>query len=161
MDLFFTRLKFGHPEPLKALIDQPQSWKVYTICTERNPRSSTTFKDVSELEASDKTHARSAYVSLLGKAQNGFPLKDQYDKKRCHEVHSFIFNRIEITIYRIRTGDVRIYFCYLPPHKTIVLLKTKPKHKNELCTKEKNELQAIAEHVLQYSNPEYFESRVI
>lgn len=161
MEIFFTRLKFGHPKPLKALDDLPESWRVYTICIDRHIGSSTTFKDVSELESPDKIHARSAYTTLLGKAQNGFPLKDQYDEKKCHEVHSFDFNGIHSKIYRIRAGNIRIYFCYLPPHKTIVLLKTKPKHKKELCEKEKNELETIAKDVLQYSNPADFELRVI
>lgn len=161
MEIFFTRLKVGHPEPLKALEDFPESWKVYTICTNRHIGSSTTFKDVSELEDGDKVHARSAYTTLLGKAQIGQPLKDQYDEKKCHEVHTFDFNHSPSTIYRIRSGNVRIYFCYLPPHKTIVILKTKPKHKDKLGKSEKNELEAIARNVLQYSNPTTFQLSVI
>ncbi len=73
MPIYFTRLKIGHPEPLKALEDFSNSWKVYTICTNQSSRSSTTFKDVSELEAVDKIHARSAYKTLLGKAQTDLP----------------------------------------------------------------------------------------
>ena len=161
MTIFFTRLKVGYPGPLKSLKDFPESWKVYTICTNKHVGSSTTIKDVNELETPDKVHARSAYTTLLGKAQTGQPLKDQYDEKKCHDVHSFEFNGSEHTIYRIRSGDIRIYFCYLPPQKTIVILKTKPKHKEKLSTSEKNELEAIAKNVLQYSSPTEFEKRVI
>lgn len=161
MTIFFTRLKVGYPGPLKGPVDFPESWKVYTICTNQYPGSSTTITDVNLLEHTDKYSARSAFKTLLGKAQTGLPLKDQYDEKKCHEVHSFEFNEETHTIYRIRAGDVRIYFCYLPPSKTIVLLKTEPKHKDKLNKKEKNELEIIASSVLQYSKPAQFESRVI
>lgn len=161
MSLFFSRLKIGHPEPLKALEDFPESWKVYTICTDCHTGSSTTFKDVSELDALHKKLARSAYATLLGKAQTGQPLKDQYDEKKCHNVHAFDFNGALSTIYRIRAGDIRIYFCYLPPSKTIVILKTKSKHKDKLSKGDKNELETIARSVLQYSDPKHFALRQI
>lgn len=161
MTIFFTRLKVGYPGPQKALEDFPDSWKVYTICTNQYTGSSTTIADVKAMEEADKLQARSAYLTLLGKAQTGQPLDVLYDTKRCHDVYTFDFNNAPSTIYRIRAGDVRIYFCYLPPSKTIVLLKTKPKHKNELNKSEKNELETIARSVLQYSNPTHFESRVI
>ncbi len=167
MQLYFTRLKFGHPEPLKALEDFPESWKVYHICIGPHVGSSTTYRDVSELGDEDEVHAKKAYLTLLGKAQTGFPIKDQYDEKKCHDVHTFDLNKDlhkkqELhTIYRIRAGNIRVYFCYLPPNKTIVILKTRPKLKNELCQSEKNELEDIARSVLQYSNPAIFESRVI
>lgn len=161
MELFFTRLRVGHPEPLKGLEDFPKSWKTYTICTERNRGSSTTLEDVRNLEASDKTHARSAYRTLLEKAQNGLPLPEQYDEKHCHEAHSFDFNGTVVKIYRIRSGDIRIYFCYLPPSKMIVLLKTEPKRKDRLSKSEKRELESITKAVLQYADPSDFELRVI
>ena len=161
MPIYFTRLTVGYPGPLKKLEDFPDSWRVYTICKTPHIGSSTMIEDVRKLEKSEQTHARSAFITLLGKAQAGKPLKDQYDEKKCHEAHSFEFDGSPVKIYRIRSEDVRIYFCYLPPNKKIILLKIKPKRKNELSEHEKKQLEIIASDVLQYSDPTYFESRIV
>lgn len=160
MSVFFTRLKVGHPEPLRAPEDTEESWKVFTVCRDQNKASCSTRKDVSELERPDKEKARTAYVSLLNKAQAGQPFSAFYDEKQCHEAHTYNVNGAPFTIYRIRAGDIRIYFCYLPDKK-IILLKTRTKRKNDLSKGEKNELEKIANDVLQYLDSSKFMLRVI
>lgn len=160
MTIFFSRLKVGYPEPLKSLEDLPESWKIFTILSAPNRGACNTRKDVNELASEDKRKARLAFITLINRAQTGQPLSALYDKKRCHDAFSFYFNGSLFTIYRLRTADVRIYFCYLP-NKNIVILKTLSKRENKLSDGEESELENIARSVLQYSEPNNFMSRVI
>jgi hypothetical protein len=162
MSIYFTRLRVESPAPLKELEDWPGCWKVYTICANQSKNSSTTRKDVREMEVADAEKARSAYGNLLNRAYTGRPLETLYDEKQCHVVHKFDFNGSLFKIYRLRAGDIRVYFCYPPlGNKNIVLLKTQPKRNDNLSKGEKRELEGIARSVLQYSNLKDFMSRVI
>lgn len=163
MPVFFTRLKVGHPEPLKPPEDWEGSWRIYTVCTTSNPKSCTTRTDVSKLELKDKLAARQAYVTFTNRAQTGQNLKDLYDDKQCHEAHSFkltAHDDHEEKIFRIRSGVIRLYFLYLPDRR-IILLKTWPKRKDKLSQGEKLELEALARIVLDSVLTDGFELRKI
>ena len=160
MPLHFSRLRVGYPDPPKELVDYPNSWKVYTICNDEHRGSCTTRRDVGLLEFEDRKKARSAFITLLNRAQTGQPFTALYDEKRCHEAFEFDYDGTPTKIFRLRTGDVRIYFCYLP-NKNIVLLSTKSKREDKLNSGEKSELEYIARSILQFSDPYNFTSRVI
>jgi len=160
MTIFFSRLRIGYPEPLKEPEDTAESWRVYTVCSSLRRGSCTTRKDVRELGVEDQKKARKAFIALINRAKTGQPLSELYDKKRCHEAFEINFNGKPIKIFRLRTADVRIYFCYLP-NKVIVLLKTLSKREDDLSDGEKTEIENIARSVLQYAEPNLFTQRVI
>lgn len=172
MDVFFTRLKVGWPNPMTAPKDWDGCWRVYTICADNNRYSCTTRADVRNLESTqDQTDARSSYHDLLAKAHTGLVLAALYDETKCHEAHSFLFQTQqhakrncpdhEVKIFRIwGTGKIRIYFMYLP-NKCIVLLKTWAKRKNKLSNGEELELENMAKKVIECLCAHSFESREI
>lgn len=164
MSIYFTRLKVGYPEPLKAPDDWDGGWKIYTVCKTQNPRSCTTRADVDLLCKSDKLVARNTYVSFLNKAHTGQPLSTLYDEKQCHETHSFKWKAHddrEEKIYRIwGGGDIRVNFIYLPERR-IILIKTWPKRKDKLTDGDKLLLEQLARAVLETFESYDFESRKI
>lgn len=160
---FFTRLKIGHPGPLVAPKDTPNSWKVYHICETSNCGSSTTFSDVAQLDSMDTKQARETFIHLSNSAQTGLALNKLYDEKKCHEAHSFIPNGAshEEKIWRIwGSGAIRIYFIYLQDKK-IVILKTSPKRTSVLTKGEKKHLEDMAQMVLNCLAVHPFDEREI
>lgn len=159
---FFTRLKTGHPGPLKPPEDREGSWKVYHVCELADPRSSTTYADLAALEYKDKIQARETFEHLNNCAQTGLPLSSLFDEKQCHPAHAFTpeYQNHEEKIWRIRGGPIRVYFIYLP-EKRIVILKTSAKRKDKLSEREKKELEALAKIVCTCVVTFGFEGRVI
>ena len=51
-------------------------------------------------------------------------------------------------IWRIRQGDLRLYFIYFPPGKRLVLLNIWVKKQDKLTSSEKNALSDLAEKVM-------------
>jgi len=153
MAVFLTRLKVGHPAPILTVPeDWPGCWKIYTICATENVNSCQTRADVNVLEKSDKKDARSSFHHFVNNANTGRPLQELYDEKQCHEAHTFMMDGHQEKILRIwGSGDIRMYFCYLPG-QIIVLLKTRPKRTDKLSKGEKLELEAIARQVLEAVN---------
>ncbi|NTV94844.1 MAG: hypothetical protein HGA75_05440 [Thiobacillus sp.] len=164
MEVYFTRLKVGWPEPQNAPEDWDGCWRVYTVCKTAKPSSSTTLADLRQLERKDMLDARVSYVSLLNKAHTGQPLSSLYDEKQCHETHSFkrkLHDNFEEKIFRIwGAGDIRINFIYLPDRR-IVILKTWPKRKDKLSTGDKELLETLAKEVLDTYENHDFDSREI
>ena len=142
--------------------DQPDSWKVYVICTGREERLSTTRADVDACESeADRIAMRTSFTTLLARAVTGRPLEDMWDKKKCHEAHTFTHSHATHRIFRIwGTGKIRVYFMYLDA-KRIVLIKSKAKRVDKLSTGELKELEDIAKDVLNLLKETKFESRVI
>ena len=51
-------------------------------------------------------------------------------------------------IWRIRQGDLRLYFIYFPPGKRLVLLNIWVKKQDKLTASEENSLSNLAEKVM-------------
>ncbi|MBI5435913.1 MAG: hypothetical protein HY937_02175 [Nitrosomonadales bacterium] len=159
--MFFTRLILPPDTGYKTPVDWNGCWKIYTICTAADKRTSTTNEDVKCLNQTDKKAALSSYVSFLNRANTGQVLTELYDEKQCHEAHSFKMNEEIVKIFRIwGTGVIRIYFLYLPK-KVILILKTWPKRKDKLSNGEKVQLEGIARQVLECLQTNSFSTRVL
>lgn len=164
MTIYFKRLKFGYPDPLKFPNDVAGSWKIYTVCNDPTAQSCTTREDVKKLQKQDQENARSTYVSFSNKAQTGQLLKDLYDEKKCHVAHEFTLATPApqvVKVFRIwGVGTIRVYFIYLP-EKRIAMLKTKTKRQDKLSDGEKLELENIATNVMNCVRTNGFDAREI
>lgn len=161
MAVYFTRLRVGYPDPLQEPPSHPNSWKVFTVCSEQTKRSCGTRADIAALKQKsevDVEHARSAYQGLQKRAAIGHSLQLQYDNDTCHEAYSFKHNGHEHKVFRIRQGPVRVYFIYLND-KRIAILKTWTKRKDKLSDGEQLQLKHIAELVLNTVDQYDFKNR--
>lgn len=163
MTIYFKRLR---PYPVVEEIppDLPGCWRVFTICESiesSDARPCTTLADARAMEKLDLDNARSSWRSFLKKAHTGQNFSDLYDKKQCHEAHSFKSGSHDVKIWRVwGAGKIRIYFVYLPD-KRIVVLKTWAKRENKLTSGETKLLEGIATKVLSCVEMYTFESREI
>lgn len=161
MSVFFTRLVLPPTTGYIGHNDWNGCWKIYTICTAADKRTSTTNEDVKCLAPTDKKAALSSYVNFLNRANTGQVLTELYDEKQCHEAHSFRMNEEAVKIFRIwGTGVIRIYFLYLP-EKIILILKTWPKRKDKLSSGEKVQLEEIARQALECLQTNSFSTRIL
>lgn len=161
MSIFFTRLVLPADKGYVTPEDWEGCWKIYTICTAADKRTSTTNVDLLLLGSADRNLAVKSYSTFLDKANTGLNLYDLYDEKQCHEAHTFKMNGKPEKIYRIwGSGDIRIYFIYLP-NKNIVVLKTGPKRKDNLTKGEKAQLEVIAKQVLGCLETNEFSTRIV
>jgi hypothetical protein len=161
MNIYFTRLVVGYPEPLKHPPDQPSGWRVFVVCEGPAKANSTTRRDVNACGSqADKIAMRATFISLLAKAATGLPFEALWDEKQCHEAHSFIRNHQEEKIFRIRGGPIRVYYIYLPS-KVIFIIKSSAKRTDKLTGGEKKELAGIVSTVLDVIDEFGFDSRTL
>lgn len=161
MAYYFARLEVGYPDPLTRPQDQRNSWRVYVLCTGRTTGSSTTRADVQACQsATDQASMRSAFMSLLNRAVTGQSLTDLYDVKTCHEAFEYLRQGMPTKVWRIRNGNVRLYFIYVSP-KRIILLKTSVKRTQKLSKAEENEIIELADATFGCIDAHTFEGREI
>ena len=162
MKVHFTRLRVGHPEPLRQPVDRPGSWRVYVICNGPSERLNTARDDIRACSSeADMLAMRTSFISFLAKAATGLPLEALWDEKQCHEAFSFKHEHHEHKIIRFwGAGKIRVYFVYLPS-KVIVILKSKAKRSDKLTVGDETELKDIAKSVCNTLQETSFEERVI
>ena len=137
----------GHPHGMTSFVSTPNSWKVYLLCQTSDVRSCYIFIDRVHLQAKDLGKFKTM-LSQLGKhCESGIPLSTYYDEKSCHPAFSFTHNGKEEKVWRIRQGNLRLYFIYLPPEKRIVLLHIWVKNTDKISNAEQSSLQRLAESV--------------
>ncbi len=138
----------GYPKSINTFTITKNSWHVYLLCDTDLEGYCYFYNDVKQIKnVEDKKKVQNALLQLGQRCESGNPLKEFYDEKKCHEAFTFsLFKHSDNTqdVWRIRQGDVRIYFIYLPPEKRIILLGVSVKRKDNISEKEKNHLTSLA-----------------
>ena len=83
-----------------------------------------------------------------------------YNEKECHPILTIKIDGSEEKIWRIRQGELRLCFVYLPPEKRLILLRLFVKNDDTLKRKEKSSLKLLAEQVIT-DNTRTFARRII
>lgn len=129
MNIHFTRLGTGYPEPLVWPADTEESWRVYHASAYSDFRNCFLNEDLTGIESSDPdsaNHARKALRKLNENAYQGLPLEQFYTAKACHESGFKIHNAhktINVNVWRIRKSAIRIYWCYMGHSQAIMVLR--------------------------------------
>ncbi len=138
MPLHLKRVTFkaigykAQPEPLA----QEHSWSLFAPLESGNDSGCILLKQIASLaDKRDKQAALLALKKLIQIAALGQPLTVHYDKKRCHELHTFKYAGKERVIWRIRHGDIRLPF-YYGQGKLIFLAGALSKRKDRLSNAE-------------------------
>lgn len=139
----------GHPVSVNSFLITKNSWKVYLLCDTDFMNYCYFYDDVNNLKSDiDRNKIPVAMLNLGQACESGIPLKNLYNEKKCHEAITFSFNNKDIDIWRVRQGDIRIYFIYLPPTKRIVILGVRSKRKEDISEKDKKHFISLANTVL-------------
>lgn len=81
-------------------------------CVDQNADSCEVISQVLDLCAPDTKSALKLLKKLVEVAASGLPFTEFYDKKQCHDIHTFDYKHKFHVIWRIRQGDVRVAFYY-------------------------------------------------
>lgn len=156
MAIILAPLKLsGHPESTKLFNVTDLSWKVFKCFSNSYPESNF-HDDIKNLPASEKSKAKTLFWTLGQKCESGAPLRDMYNGSLLHDAcnYSYTNNKGEHVIdkiWRIRQGDLRLYFIYLSD-KRIALLNLWEKRQDKLSVSEENKLQKLATEVAKFDN---------
>jgi hypothetical protein len=89
----------------------------------------------------DRNAALAALHKLIQVAASGKPITDFYDKKQCHNIHTFQYDGKDRTIWRIWKGDVvRVTFFY-GDGQTVLLTHAFAKYEDKLTNAQKKMLE--------------------
>lgn len=112
-------------------------------CEQDDVNSCVFLRQVVELGKKNKSDGKSALAALqkmFEVAKTGQPLESFYDKKECHVAHEFTQAGVSQKIWRIRKGDIRIYF-YYSGGKVVYLTAAMAKRKDKLSAGEIRQLE--------------------
>ena len=142
----------GHPNPTQTFKITDNSWKIFKCFSTETPESNF-HEDVKRLLPIDRKKAQILFVQLGKICESGQNLSFFYDKKALHDALEFRYTDVSGAtvidkIWRIRQGDLRLYFIYFPPGKRLVLLNIWVKKQDKLTSSEKNALSDLAEKVM-------------
>jgi mRNA-degrading endonuclease RelE of RelBE toxin-antitoxin system len=140
----FAKLRTGYPGELDCSPDPPGAWAMYELCDREKRSSSLAHADVAAiLSDKDTLHVRKTLVHFRESCKTGMDLAKLYEIESCHIAHTCKRGNppVETQVWRIRGGDTRIYFMYLPGKK-IVILKLASKRTRKLSVGETTELDA-------------------
>lgn len=156
--MFLKRLrldKFLRPtENAAAYPEMPGAFKVYCEC-KSNDHNENVLNDWLDTmgNADGKAFVRGLAL-LLKLANSGRPLESHYDEKQCHKVIAFAHNGNDYSIWRIRTGDIRLLFFY-GEQRLLLLADSFPKHKDKLTEAQKLKAIAVVKRYLDANKIEY------
>lgn len=112
-------------------------WELYARCEMDNADTCQLFRQIAALSPKDRKAAMSALHKFIHVAASGQPLTCFYDKKQCHEIHSFKYGGKERIVWRIWKGDVvRITFYYCEG-RAIFLTNVFTKYEDKLTNAQK------------------------
>lgn len=127
----------AQPEP--PLLEE--SWLLFAPCENESFSGCILFSQIKDLASKkDQKSAVLALKKLIQVAAMGQPLTVHYDKKQCHELHSFTYKGKARVIWRIRHGDIRLPF-YYGQGKLIFLAGAVSKRKDKLSQAEESALE--------------------
>lgn len=108
MPLHLLKITFasvGIPGPEPAPDATP--WSIYASCEEQRGETCELFQQIRRMPVTrDRKDALAALRKLIQVAASGKPLTAFYDKKQCHEIHTFHYDGRDTTIWRIRQNDI-------------------------------------------------------
>lgn len=149
MSLHYKQFKAtGHPKPVSTFKITDNSWRIYLLCTSSGLSSCCIFDDARSLEQRYLSQYKNMMMMLGQRCESGKSLDIFYDKKGCHPILNIKIHDKEEKIWRIRQGDLRLCFVYLPPEKRIILLRLFVKKSDKLKSKERSSLESLAKQVL-------------
>ncbi len=93
------------------------------------------------MELEDRKSALAALSKLVEVAASGKPITAFYDKKQCHDIHTFKYKNKERTIWRIWKGDVVRVTFYYGDGKTVLLTHAFAKYEDKLTSAQKKNLE--------------------
>ena len=142
----------GHPNSTQTFKITDNSWKIFKCFSTETPESNF-HEDVKRLLPIDRKKAQILFVQLGKRCESGQNLSFFYDKKALHDALEFSYTDVSGAtvidkIWRIRQGDLRLYFIYFPPGKRLVLLNIWVKKQDKLTASEENSLSNLAEKVM-------------
>ncbi|QQN89405.1 MULTISPECIES: hypothetical protein [Acinetobacter] len=167
MNIHFTRLATGFPEPLVIPEDTEESYKVFHASAYADFRNCFLNQDISSIEHSDPVsakHARSGLIQLNENAYHGLPLENFYTDKACHESGFRIqdtHKTIDVNVLRIRKSAIRIYWCYMSHSRAVMVLRILTK-REDANLHQNPKIQEIGNALLPFFNdPKGFKERII
>lgn len=116
-------------------------WELYARCDARDVNTCELLQQVHKMVVKDQKAALGALHKLVQVAASGEPITNFYDKKQCHDIHTFHYLGKDRTIWRIWKGDVvRITF-YYGEGRSILLTNAFAKYEDKLTTSQKAMLE--------------------
>ncbi len=150
----------GHPKSTSTFAVTENSWHVYLLCSSSDLRTCYIYNDAINLEKTYKSKYKNMMRVLGQNCESGKPLNIFYNEKECHPILTIKVDGNEEKIWRIRQGELRLCFVYLPPEKRLILLRLFVKNDDRLKKKEKSSLKLLAEQVIT-DNTRTFALRII
>jgi hypothetical protein len=122
-----------------------------TPCSSPETEECPFLEQVGQLEdLRDRKAALQALKKLIEVAASGLPMTHFYDKKQCHEIHSFQYDGKTRRIWRIRQGIIRLPF-YYGAGRLLFLPTVLVKRRDKLTRGEALELET---HIKEYIQAE-------
>lgn len=140
---FFLRINFKalgatDPEPVPSA----KPWRLYARCDAEDVETCGIFQQIINLVGKDQRAAMSALHKLVHVAASGQPVTNFYDKKQCHEIHTFHYKGKERIVWRIWKGDVVRVTFYYGEDRMILLTHAFAKTEDKLTKGQKAMLEA-------------------
>lgn len=140
---YFLRINFKalgaiEPEPVPG--DKP--WELYARCDKKDAETCALFQQIASMVLKDRKAAISALDKLVRVAASGQPITNFYDKKQCHDIHTFNYQGKIRTVWRIWKGDVVRVTFYYGEGRAILLTHAFAKYEDKLTKAQKAMLEA-------------------
>jgi len=139
---FFLRINYkalGVPEQEPTPSSKP--WELYARCDTKDAETCVLFQQIARMVPKDRKAAMSALHKLIIVAASGQPITSYYDKKQCHDIHTFTYQSKERTVWRIWKGDVVRATFYYGEGRTILLTHAFAKYEDKLTKAQKAMLE--------------------
>jgi mRNA-degrading endonuclease RelE of RelBE toxin-antitoxin system len=153
MTIRLVPLEFsGHPKEVKLFKVTPLSWKIFKCFSDTTPKTNL-HQDIKDLPANERSKAKNLFYTMGQKCESGQSLELLYHGDLLHDACDFTYTNqagehVVDKVWRIRQGDLRLYFIYYPPGKRIVLLHLWEKREDKLSSSEEKHLQALAKEIM-------------
>jgi len=139
----------GIPEAEPRPGEKP--WYPVVPCDNPDTEECPFLEQIGQIEdLRDQKAALQALKKLIEVAATGLPMPRFYDKKQCHDIHSFQYDGKTRRIWRIRQGSIRLPF-YYGAGRLLFLPTVLVKRRDKLTRGEKLELER---HVKAYIQAE-------
>lgn len=140
---YFLRINFNalgkiEPEPVPGA----KPWELYARCDEKDAETCVLFQQIANMVLKDRKAAVSALDKLVQVAASGQPITNFYDKKQCHDIHTFSYQGKDRTVWRIWKGDVVRVTFYYGEGRAILLTHAFAKYEDKLTKAQKVMLEA-------------------
>lgn len=137
--LLINNKALGAPAPEPAPGAKPRM--LFASCHTDDPDTCDLLSQVVSMIPKNRNAAMAALHKLVQVAASGKPITEFYNKKQCHEIHTFSHDGKDRTIWRIWKGDVvRVTFFY-GDGQTVLLTHAFAKHEDKLSNAQKKMLE--------------------